>query len=200
MGHNLVRYAKTERNVLSYTRHPFIVNLNYAFQNRDKLFLILDYCQGGDLARVLAKERRFSEDRARIYAAEILLAIQYLHKRDIIFRDLKPDNVVVDAEGHALLTDFGLSKEGVLDNISAKSFCGSVAYLAPEMLRRSGHGKSVDWYLLGVLLYEMLVGQPPYFCNNKDQLFQNIQKGVLKLPASISNEAKSLLISVSTRI
>ena len=200
MGHNLVRYAKTERNVLSYTRHPFIVNLNYAFQNRDKLFLILDYCQGGDLARVLAKERRFSEDRARIYAAEILLAIQYLHKRDIIFRDLKPDNVVVDADGHALLTDFGLSKEGVLDNISAKSFCGSVAYLAPEMLRRSGHGKSVDWYLLGVLLYEMLVGQPPYFCNNKDQLFQNIQKGVLKLPASISNEAKSLLISVSTRI
>jgi serine/threonine protein kinase len=158
MGHNLVRYAKTERNVLSYTTHPFIVNLNYAFQNRDKLFLILDYCQGGDLARVLAKERRFSEDRARIYAAEILLAIQYLHKRDIIFRDLKPDNVVVDAEGHALLTDFGLSKEGVLDNISAKSFCGSVAYLAPEMLRRSGHGKSVDWYLLGVLLYEMLVG------------------------------------------
>ena len=120
--------------------------------------MILDYCSGGDLARILAKERRFTEDRARIYTAEILLAIQYLHKRDIIFRDLKPDNVVVDAEGHALLTDFGLSKEGVLDNISAKSFCGSVAYLAPEMLRRSGHGKSVDWYLLGVLLYEMLVG------------------------------------------
>lgn len=107
--------------------------------------------------------------------------------------------MVIDINGHALLTDFGLSKEGVLDNISAKSFCGSVAYLAPEMLKRSGHGKSVDWYLLGVLLYEMLVGQPPYFCNNKDQLFYNIQKGVLKLPASISNEAKSLLISLLNR-
>lgn len=199
MGQNLVRYAKTERNVLSYTRHPFIVNLNYAFQSKDKLFLILDYCPGGDLARLLQKERRFSEERARLYAAQILLAIQYLHKRDIIFRDLKPDNVVVDGQGHALLTDFGLSKEGVLDNISAKSFCGSVAYLAPEMLKRSGHGKSVDWYLLGVLLYEMLVGAPPYFCNNKEQLFYNIQKGVLKLPASISNEAKSLLISLLNR-
>ncbi|CDW74610.1 protein kinase domain containing protein [Stylonychia lemnae] len=199
MGQNLVRYAKTERNVLSYTQHPFIVNLNYAFQTSDKLFLILDYCPGGDMARVLQRERRFSEDRARIYIAEIVLAIQYLHKRDIIFRDLKPDNVVIDSEGHALLTDFGLSKEGVLDNISANSFCGSVAYLAPEMLKRSGHGKSVDWYLLGVLLYEMLVGQPPYFCNNKEQLFYNIQKGVLKLPASISHEAKSLLISLLNR-
>jgi len=110
------------------------------------------------MARVLSRQRRFTEDEARVYIAEILIAMSYLHKRDIIFRDLKPDNVVIDTEGHALLTDFGLSKEGVLDNISARSFCGSVAYLAPEMLKRSGHGKSVDWYLLGVLLYEMLVG------------------------------------------
>ncbi len=129
--------------------------------------------------------------------AEVLLALEDLHKRDIIFRDLKPDNVVLDAEGHALLTDFGLSKEGVLDNFGAKSFCGSVAYLAPEMLKRTGHGKSVDWYLLGVLLYEMLVGQPPYFTNNKEQLFYNIKRGPLLIPASLSQEAKHLLISVS---
>ena len=167
MGQNLIRYAKTERNVLSYTKHPFIVGLNYAFQTNEKLFLILDYCPGWDLGRVIQKERRFTEERARIYIAEVITALEDLHKRDIIFRDLKPDNVVLDAEGHALLTDFGLSKEGVLDNQAAKSFCGSVAYLAPEMLKRSGHGKSVDWYLLGVLLYEMLIGQPPYFCHNK---------------------------------
>lgn len=117
---------------------------------------------------MLIWEKRLSEDRARIYLAEVLLALEDLHKRDIIFRDLKPDNVVLDEYGHALLTDFGLSKEGVLDNQAAQSFCGSVAYLAPEMLKRTGHGKSVDWYLLGVLLYEMLVGVPPYFTSNRD--------------------------------
>ena len=106
---------------------------------------------------------------------------------------------MIDAEGHALLTDFGLSKEGVLDNISAKSFCGSVAYLAPEMLKRSGHGKSVDWYLLGVLLYEMLVGIPPYFTNNKEKLFQNIQRGPLLIPSQLSTEAKGLIIGLLSK-
>jgi serine/threonine protein kinase len=102
--------------VLSITKHPFIVGLNYAFQTREKLFLILDYCPGGDLGKMLVEEKRFDESRAKIYLSEILLALEDLHKRDIIFRDLKPDNVVLDSEGHALLTDFGLSKEGVLDN------------------------------------------------------------------------------------
>lgn len=115
----------------------------------------------------MLREKKITEDRARIYIAEVILALEHLHKKDIIFRDLKPDNVVLDEDGHALLTDFGLSKEGVEDNYSAQSFCGSVAYLAPEMLRRTGHGKAVDWYLLGVLLYELVVGSPPYFTNNK---------------------------------
>lgn len=162
--------------------------------------MILDFCPGGDLGKIIAHERRFNEDRARLYAAEILLALQDLHKRDIIYRDLKPDNVVLDDNGHALLTDFGLSKEGVLEvSKGAKSFCGSIAYLAPEMLRRVGHGKSVDWYLLGVLLYEMLVGTPPYFSGNKDELFNNIINGPLKLPRSISTEAKNLMVSLLNR-
>eukprot|EP00742_Colponemidia_sp_Colp-10_P003496 GILJ01003723.1.p1 GENE.GILJ01003723.1~~GILJ01003723.1.p1 ORF type:complete len:872 (-),score=124.93 GILJ01003723.1:436-3051(-) len=193
MGRNLVRYAMTERNVLSYIRHPFIVGLNFAFQTSDKLFLLLDFCPGGDLGQHLSRERRFSEDRARFYTAAVLLALEHLHKLNIIYRDLKPDNVVLDAEGYACLTDFGLSKEGVFDNVSASSFCGSVAYLAPEMLKRSGHGKSVDWYLLGVMLFEMLTGAPPFFCNNRDQLFFNIEKGTLKFPTYLSRDARSLL-------
>lgn len=158
----------TERNVLSLTNHPFIVKMNFAFQTADKLFLILDYCPGGDLGELLQREKRLSEDRVRIYLAETILALEDLHRRDVIFRDLKPDNIVLDNEGHALLTDFGLSKEGVLEHSTgAKSFCGSVAYLAPEMLKRCGHGKAVDWYLLGVVMYELLVGIPPYYANNR---------------------------------
>ena len=95
------------------------------------------------------------------------MGLEFCHHFSIVHRDLKPDNIVFDKEGHALLTDFGLAKVGVMDIKQAKSFCGSPAYLAPEMLKRSGHGKSVDWYLLGVLLYEMLVGIPPYYSNNK---------------------------------
>lgn len=116
-----------------------------------------------------------------MYAAEVLLALEDLHKRDIVFRDLKPDNVVIDEEGHALLTDFGLSKEGVTDNASSTSFCGSVAYLAPEILKKSGHGKSVDWYLFGVLIYEMLVGMPPYFSNHRYGWFGRVGRRCLEI-------------------
>lgn len=168
LGQNLVRYAKTERDVLPSTTHNYIVSLNYAFKTKTKLFLILDFCPGGDLGRLIQKQGKLNEQTARVYMAEILLALEDLHSRDIIYRDLKPDNVVIDDQGHALLTDFGLSKEGVLEvSNGAKSFCGSVAYLSPEMLRKAGHGKSVDWYLLGVLLYEMIVGKTPYFSDSK---------------------------------
>ena len=196
ISHNLIRYALTERNVLTYIKHPFIVSLKYAFQSNDKLFLVLDYCPGGDLSSRLLIEKRFTESQARIYISEILLALEELHARDIIFRDLKPDNIVIDQNGHAMLTDFGLSKEGVSDHIAAKSFCGSVAYLAPEMIKRSGHGKAVDWYLLGVVLYEMLVGVPPYFSSNKEELMGNIQRGKLKMPTSLSVEARELIKDV----
>jgi serine/threonine protein kinase len=122
---NLLRYAKTERNVLSAINHPFIVKLEGAFQTQDKLFLILEYCSGGDLDFHLHREKCFPEERARVYAGEILLALEELHSRDIIYRDLKPENIVTDASGHCLLTDFGLSKEGVGDvTAGAKSFCG----------------------------------------------------------------------------
>ena len=193
MGQNLLKYAMAERNVLSLSNHPFIVKLNYAFQTSTKLFLILDYCPGGDLAKHLFFEKRFEESRAKFYICELLLALENLHKRDIIFRDLKPDNVVLDEDGHCKLTDFGLSKEGVFDNYIAKSFCGSIAYLAPEMLKKQGHGKAVDWYLLGVLFYEMLVGITPYFTNSKEDIFYNIIYSELKIPNFISEKCRDLL-------
>jgi serine/threonine protein kinase len=164
---SITKYVYTEKNIQSVLKHPFIVRLYCAFQTKSKLVMVMDYCKGGDLGYVLQREKKLKEERARIYLAEVLLAISELHSREIIYRDLKPDNVVLDEDGHALLTDFGLSKEGMKGAEFTQSFCGSVAYLAPEMLRRSGHGRTVDWYLLGVLLYEMLVGIPPYFNKNK---------------------------------
>ena len=193
---NIFKYAMTERNVLSIINFPFIVKLNYAFQTKEKLFLLLDYCPGGDLSKQLQIQTRFSEPKAKFYICEIALAIGELHKHDIIFRDLKPDNIVIDKEGHAMLTDFGLSKEGVDDKRIAKSFCGSVAYLAPEMLNRSGHGKAVDWYLLGVVFFEMLVGLPPYYSNNQEQIFNNIDNAELIIPNYITKKGQNLIKSL----
>lgn len=143
---------------------------------------------------MLSRERKFPESLARMYLCEILLAVEYLHQNKIVFRDLKPDNVVFDSDGHALLTDFGLSKEGLDVGQQSTSFCGSVAYLAPEMLKRIGHSKSIDWYLLGVLLYEMIVGVPPYFSTDRSKLFENIQSGPLKIPNTMSENAKHLIL------
>lgn len=123
-AHNLIRYASTERNVLSVSDHPFIVGLRFAFQTHEYLFMILDFCPGGDLSEHIAREGKFSEPLAKLYLCEIILALEDLHSRDIIFRDLKPDNVVLDKEGHALLTDFGLSKEGIETGVNTGSFCG----------------------------------------------------------------------------
>ena len=193
LNNNLMKYAIVERNVLKLSNNPFIVKLYYAFQTSSKLFLVLEYCPNGDLSKHLLIEKRFSEKRAKFYLCEVLLALEDLHKRDIIFRDLKPENVILDEEGHCKLTDFGLSKEGISDNQYAQSFCGSLAYLAPEMLKKTGHGKPVDWYLLGVLFYEMLIGVTPYFSLKKEDIFNNIENGELKIPDYISKEAADLL-------
>lgn len=193
LGSNLIKYAFAERNILLNITHPFIVKLNFAFQTSDKLAMVMDFCPNGDLGMHIARDKRFTEDKAKFYACEVLLAMEELHKHGIIFRDLKPDNVVLDQEGHARLTDFGLSKEGVNEGQLAKSFCGSVAYLAPEMLKRSGHTKSVDWYLFGILIYEMLVGTPPYYSISREQLFSNIQKAKLKVPKAVGSSARDLI-------
>ena len=196
-----LKYVKTERDILAYSDNPFIVKLRHAFQTRKKLFLVLDFCPGGDLENLLGQVGGpLSESQARFYIAEIIIAMRDLHSRNIIYRDLKPDNVVIGNDGHIQLIDFGMAKSQISEvQRGAKTFCGSVMYLAPEMLKKVGHGQALDWYLLGVLLYEMLVGQTPYFATNKDQLFNNILYGKLKLPKSISQEVRSLLISLLSR-
>ncbi|KAJ0408871.1 hypothetical protein ATCC90586_007969 [Pythium insidiosum] len=197
---NQVEHTRTERHVLGYVRHPFIVGLNYAFQTDEKLYFVLDYCAGGELFFHLGKVQRFPEHRARFYAAEITLAIEYVHNLDIIYRDLKPENVLLDANGHIRLTDFGLSKEGIQDDFSgANSFCGTPEYLAPEILNRSGHGRAVDWWSLGALLYEMLTGLPPFYCRDRDKLFEKIRKGDLTFPKYLSPQAKDILARLLER-
>jgi serine/threonine protein kinase len=197
---NQVEHTKTERNVLGKIKHPFIVGMNMAFQSRDKLYFVLDYCAGGELFFHLGKLGSFPEARARFYTAEIILAISYVHSLGVIYRDLKPENVLLDATGHIRLTDFGLSKEGISNSSSgANSFCGTPEYLAPEILDRKGHGRAVDWWSLGALLYEMLTGLPPFYCQDRERLFEKIRKAELKYPASLSPDAKNLLRGLLTK-
>jgi len=197
---NQVEHTKTERSVLGYVKHPFIVGLNMAFQSKDKLYFVLDYCAGGELFFHLGKVGKFSEQRACFYAAEITLAIDYVHDLDIVYRDLKPENVLLDSRGHVRLTDFGLSKEGISKSSSgANSFCGTPEYLAPEILNRQGHGRAVDWWSLGALLYEMLTGLPPFYCRDREKLFEKIRRGTLEYPKYLSSRAQQILRGLLTK-
>ncbi len=184
---NQVEHTKTENSVLKYVRHPYIVGCSMAFQTADKLFFVLDYCAGGELFFHLGKVGRFEEPRAKFYAAQITLALSYVHSCNIIYRDLKPENVLLDEAGNIRLTDFGLSKEGVRDHSTgATSFCGTPEYIAPEVLLRQGHGRAVDWWSLGALLYEMLTGLPPFYSRNREVMFEKIMKAQLTFPAFIT--------------
>ena len=155
--------------------------------------MILDYCSGGDLAYHLGIKEIFEEEEARFFIAEVVLAIEYIHTLNVIYRDLKPENILIDSEGHVKLADFGLAKEGMSGQNKAKSFCGSPAYLPPEMLGDSGVGKPADIYQLGAVLYELLVGVPPFYTDNIKALYNSIQKAKLQIPSVISREARDLL-------
>jgi protein-serine/threonine kinase len=174
--------------------------MHYAFQSPKKLHMVLEYCPGGELFFHLSRAGRFSEGRTRFYASEICLAIGHLHSRKIIYRDLKPENLLLDSEGHIKITDFGLSKQGIEDNISATTQCGTPEYLAPEILRKSGHGRAVDWYSLGAIMFEMLTGLPPFYTKDREQLFRRIESEELKYPPYISAAAKMLLSGLLCKV
>lgn len=192
--------TRTERKVLSVVNHPFIMKLHYAFQTHDKLYLVLDYCPGGELFFHLSRFRRFPERVARFYAAELLLAIGHLHKRGIIYRDLKPENVLLDADGHVKLGDFGLAKAGIVHPFEgAMSMCGTPEYMAPEVLAQLGHGFCVDYWGLGMIVYEMMTGLPPWYTTDRAQLFRRLKSAPLDVPTYFSPSAASCVSALLQR-
>ncbi|KRX07626.1 Protein kinase-like domain [Pseudocohnilembus persalinus] len=185
-----------ERKVLEEAENQFVVKMKYAFQNDEKLFFVLEYCPGGELFNIINLADSLNTYQTQFYAAQMVLALEYLHSKNIIYRDLKPENVLIDAQGYIKLTDFGLSKRNINSNDAAKSICGTPEYLAPEILFKEGHGKMVDFWTLGVIIYEMYVGQPPFQITGnqkRESLFEKIKYEPLKYPSKVNGKLKDLL-------
>ncbi|XP_045400678.1 ribosomal protein S6 kinase alpha-2 isoform X2 [Lemur catta] len=191
--------SKMERDILAEVNHPFIVKLHYAFQTEGKLYLILDFLRGGDLFTRLSKEVMFTEEDVKFYLAELALALDHLHGLGIIYRDLKPENILLDEEGHIKITDFGLSKEAIDHDKRAYSFCGTIEYMAPEVVNRRGHTQSADWWSFGVLMFEMLTGSLPFQGKDRKETMALILKAKLGMPQFLSVEAQGLLRALFKR-
>ncbi|XP_012695927.1 ribosomal protein S6 kinase alpha-2 [Clupea harengus] len=191
--------SKMERDILAEVNHPFIVKLHYAFQTEGKLYLILDFLRGGDLFTRLSKEVMFTEEDVKFYLAELALALDHLHSLGIIYRDLKPENILLDEEGHIKITDFGLSKEAIENDKRAYSFCGTIEYMAPEVVNRRGHTQSADWWSFGVLMFEMLTGSLPFQGKDRKETMALILKAKLGMPQFLSPEVQSLLRALFKR-
>ncbi|XP_017062827.1 ribosomal protein S6 kinase 2 beta [Drosophila eugracilis] len=190
--------STNERKILADVGHAFIVRLHYAFQTPGKLYLILDFLRGGDLFTRLSKEVMFTEEDVKFYLAELALAMNHLHTLGIIYRDLKPENILLDEHGHIALTDFGLSKQP-LDGSKTYSFCGTVEYMAPEIVNRKGHDFAADWWSFGVLMYEMLTGNLPFHGQTRQETMNQILRSKLGMPENLSPEAQSLLRALFKR-
>ena len=191
----LIEQTKTERVILeSVNRHPFVVKLYYAFQDQEKLYLILEYAQGGELFTHLATEHIFPEATASFYMAEMVLALEHLHHTvGVVYRDLKPENCLLDSEGHLLLTDFGLSKVALPGEDRCNSFLGTIEYMAPEVILGHTYDKVVDWWSFGALAHDLLTGSPPFTANNHKKIQEKIVKSKISLPYFLSADAKDLL-------
>jgi len=184
----------TEKRILARLRHPFVVSLHWAFQTSTHLFLVLDFCGGGELFFHMLQRGRFEERDAMFYFCEILLGVEYLHSQQVLYRDLKPENCLLDDDGHIRLTDFGLSKDNLTQSALFTSFVGTAGYLSPEMVARQGHGFPLDYYCLGCLLYCLLTGSLPHYDGDYKAMIQRRVKGEqCAFPPWISANAQDLL-------
>ncbi|XP_078697069.1 protein kinase C iota type-like isoform X5 [Branchiostoma floridae x Branchiostoma belcheri] len=208
-----IDWVQTEKHVFeTASNHPFLVGLHSCFQTESRLFFVIEFVNGGDLMFHMQRQRKLPEDHARFYAAEISCALNFLHERGIVYRDLKLDNVLLDSDGHVKLTDYGMCKEGLHPGDTTSTFCGTPNYIAPEILRGEDYGSSVDWWALGVLLFEMLAGRSPFDIvgntENPDQhtedylfqgeqsvedIFEVILEKTIRIPRSLSVRAASAL-------
>uniref|UniRef100_A0A8C9TJD8 protein kinase C n=1 Tax=Scleropages formosus TaxID=113540 RepID=A0A8C9TJD8_SCLFO len=196
-----IDWVQTEKHVFEQaSSNPFLVGLHSCFQTDSRLFLVIEYVNGGDLMFHMQRQRKLPEEHARFYAAEICIALNFLHEKGIIYRDLKLDNVLLDHEGHIKLTDYGMCKEGIRPGDTTSTFCGTPNYIAPEILRGEDYGFSVDWWALGVLMFEMMAGRSPFDIitdnpdmNTEEYLFQVILEKPIRIPRSLSVKAASVL-------
>ncbi|EPY49963.1 AGC/RSK/P70 protein kinase Psk1 [Schizosaccharomyces cryophilus OY26] len=187
-----LQQTKNERQILEEVRHPFICRLYYAFQDLDRLYLILQYAPGGELFAHLAERRMLPEDAVAYYTAELTSALIHLHKLGIVYRDLKPENCLLDAEGHVMLTDFGLSKVAE-PGANCHSFVGTEEYCAPEILLEQPYDYGVDWWSMGILIYDLLVGSPPFTANNHKKIMEKIVRTKANIPFYVSPDARDLI-------
>lgn len=193
--HDIVRlkqvdHIKNERDILGSLHHPFLVSVYSAFQDTNHLYMVLEYVIGGEIFSHLRRAGRFSAEVSRFYAAEIVLALEHMHSQNIIYRDLKPENILLDADGHIKITDFGFAK--VVED-RTWTLCGTPEYLAPEIIQSQGHDKAVDWWALGIFLYEMLAGHPPFFDDNPFGIYEKILAGKLVFPPHFDRHAQDLI-------
>lgn len=186
-----VEHTNDERKMLQKVKHAFLVTLWGTFQDSKNLYMVMDFVEGGELFSLLRKSQRFPNPVAKFYAAEVTLALDYLHSRHIIYRDLKPENLLLDRHGHLKITDFGFAKE--VPDITW-TLCGTPDYLAPEVVSSKGYNKSVDWWSLGILIFEMLCGFTPFWdAGSHMKIYENILKGKVKYPPYIHPDAQDLL-------
>lgn len=183
-------HMMNERNIMLKIHHPFVVVMYQAFQDRDYLYFLLEPALGGELFTVLRDKSYFKQHEAMFYAASVVSVFEYLHSKDIIYRDLKPENLLLDDKGYLKVTDFGFAKV-VKDR--TWTLCGTPDYLAPEIISSRSHGKGVDWWTLGILTYEMLVSYPPFFCDNAMEVYARIMHAKLKFPKDFNRNAESFI-------